>query len=130
MQKNLALKTLFIVAVLLVFIYGIFGIPSGVSGDALKQSLLDRIHLGLDLKGGIHMILQVMVNDAVNGETDHAVELLKEQLQKVNITYAEISKPDPTNHPEQVVVRGVPPDGSSQLRKIVNDQLTTYELTG
>lgn len=130
MQKNLALKTLFIVAVLLVFIYGIFGIPSGVSGDALKQSLLDRIHLGLDLKGGIHMILQVMVNDAVNGETDHAVELMKEQLQKVNVTYADISKPDPTNHPEQVVVKGVPPDGSSQLRKIVSDQLTTYELTG
>lgn len=130
MQKNLALKTLFIVAVLLVFIYGIFGIPSGVSGDALKQSLLDRIHLGLDLKGGIHMILQVMVNDAVNGETDHAVELLKEQLQKVNVTYADISKPDPANHPEQVVVRGVPPDGSSQLRKIVSDQLTSYELTG
>ena len=130
MQKNLALKTLFIVAVLLVFIYGIFGIPGGFSGDALKQNLLDRIHLGLDLKGGIHMILQVMVNDAVNGETDHAVELLKEQLQKVNVTYADISKPDPTNHPEQVVVKGVPPDGSSQLRKIVNDQLTTYELTG
>lgn len=130
MQKNLALKTLFIVAVLLVFIYGIFGIPGGFSGDALKQSLLDRIHLGLDLKGGIHMILQVMVNDAVNGETDHAVELLKEQLQKVNVTYADISKPDPTNHPEQVVVKGVPPDGSSQLRKIVSDQLTTYELTG
>jgi preprotein translocase subunit SecD len=130
MQKNLALKTLFIVAVLLIFIYGIFGIPKGVNGDALKQSLLDRIHLGLDLKGGIHMILQVQVNDAVNGETDRGVELLKEQLQKANVTYVDISKLDSTNHPEQIVVKGIPPDGSSQLRKIVSEQLPTYELSG
>ena len=38
---------------------GIFGIPHGVSGSALKQSLPNSIHLGLDLKGGMHLILQV-----------------------------------------------------------------------
>jgi len=49
MQKNLKTKTLLIIGILIVFVYGIFGLPSGVSGAALKQSLLDRIHLGLDL---------------------------------------------------------------------------------
>lgn len=130
MQKNLGIKTLFIIGVLLIFIYGIFGVPRGLNGDALKQSLLDRIHLGLDLKGGVHMILQVQMSDAINAETDRAIELLKEQLQKANVTYADLTKPDSNNRPEQVAVKGVTPDGSTQLRKIVTDQLSTYDFTG
>src|SRR6516164_267768 len=46
MGKNLAGKTAFIVAVLVVFVYGIFGIPTG----GWKQAITNRIHLGLDLK--------------------------------------------------------------------------------
>lgn len=130
MQKNLLLKALFIVGVLIVFVYGIFGIPSHLTLDGLKESLLERIHLGLDLRGGAHLILQVHVNDAINGETDRAVEQLKEQLQKLNVSYADVSKLDPANRPEQLVVKGLSPDGSTQLRNIVNDQLQTYDLTG
>ena len=74
MQKNLTVKALLIIAILLVFVYGIFGIPGGLSGAALTKSLRERIHLGLDLKGGTHLILQVVVNDAVNGDSDHAPE--------------------------------------------------------
>src|ERR671924_2076419 len=98
MQKNLLGKTIFIVVVLLVFLFGIFGIPKSFSGEGLKQALLSRIHLGLDLKGGTHLILQVQVNEAVNSETDLVVERLKEGLNKANVNYAEIFKPDPTGH--------------------------------
>lgn len=127
MQKNLLTKSAAIVAILLVFLYGIFGIPKGLGGDALKTAILKNIHLGLDLTGGTHLILQVMVNDAVNAETDRAVELLKDELQKAKVAYTEIGKPDPTNHPEEVIVKGVPLDGGSQLRSIVSDQLKDYD---
>jgi len=130
MQKNLVVKALFIIGVLLIFVYGIFGIPNSFNLDGLKDSLLQRVHLGLDLKGGAHLILEVQVNEAVGGETDHAAELLKEQLQKANISYASISKPDLEKHPEQIVVKGVPPNGSTELRKIVSEQLPTYDLSG
>lgn len=130
MQKNLVLKTLFIIAVLLIFIYGIFGIPSSFSGQGLKESLLNRINLGLDLKGGSHLILQVQVDDAVNGETDAAAETLKEQLQKANVAYASISKPDPKQHPEQIVVKGISPNSTSALRRVVSDNLQNYDLSG
>ncbi|HEY6249222.1 MAG TPA: protein translocase subunit SecD [Candidatus Angelobacter sp.] len=130
MQKNLLLKTLFIIGVLLVFIYGIFGIPGSFSGQGLKESLLKRISLGLDLKGGSHLILQVQVDDAVNAETDHAAELLKEQLQKANVAYASISKPDPAKQPDQIVVKGIAPNSTSALRKIVTDNLQSYDLSG
>jgi preprotein translocase subunit SecD len=127
MQKNLLTKTAVIIGILLVFVYGIFGIPKGLNGDALKQAVLGQIHLGLDLTGGTHLILQVMVNDAVNAETDHAVELLKDELQKAKVPFADISKPDPANHPEQIVVKGVSLDGGSTLRSVVSDQLKDYD---
>src|ERR687887_335046 len=119
MQKNLLGKTAFIVTTLLVFLYGIFGLPKGLNGDALKEALLSRIHLGLDLKGGTHLILQVQVNEAVNAETDLAVERLKEGLRKANVTYGEIFKPDPTHRPERIEIKGVPPDASTAVRNLV-----------
>src|SRR5215471_17690827 len=97
MQKNLLIKSVIIVAVLLVFLGGIFGIPSSWNREGLKQAVQDRIHLGLDLKGGTHLILQVMVNEAVNADTDRAIERLKESLRNRKINYADISKPDPAN---------------------------------
>jgi preprotein translocase subunit SecD len=129
MNKNLGWKLITIIAVLLLFVYGIFGIPSGFSGSALLSSLQNRISLGLDLKGGTHLILQVQVNDAVNIDTDNAIQTLKSGLRNAKISAADISKPDPVNHPEQIVIKGVPPETSSDLRTIVQDRLPEYDLT-
>ena len=38
------------------------------------------------------------------------VEQLKEDLRTHKINYTEISKPDPVNHPDQIVLKGVPPE--------------------
>src|ERR1700731_1513457 len=83
MNKSLGWKLGLIVATLVVFLVGIFGIPKDLSGRGLLASLQERIHLGLDLKGGTHLILQVQVNDAVNGDSDRAVERLKEDLRSI-----------------------------------------------
>ncbi len=125
MQKNLLLKTGIIVAILLIFVYGMLG-PKAFSGAGLKAGLLDRIHLGLDLKGGTHLILQVMVNDAVGAQSDHATEILKDELQKAKVNYADIGKLD--NQPEKIVIKGVPLDASSTVRGIVSDRLPEYDV--
>jgi preprotein translocase subunit SecD len=130
MQRNLLIKTFVILGVLLVFLFGIFGIPSGFSGDALRVAVLNHIHLGLDLKGGTHLILQVMVNEAVAADSDHAIETIKEQLAKSNISGANISKPDPDNHPERILIQGVPLDAAGTLRSIVTDNLPDYDIAG
>src|SRR5208337_3887271 len=110
MNKNLSWKVTVIVGILVVFVFGIFGIPKDWSGRGLLASIADRIHLGLDLRGGTHLILQVQVNDAVNVDSDNAVARLKEDLRTHKINYADIEKPDVVNHPEMIVVKGVPPD--------------------
>ena len=129
MNKNLGWKLILIVAILLIFTFGIFGIPKGWSGSALLSSMYDRIHLGLDLRGGTHLILQVQVNDAVNADSDRAVERLKDSLRSRKISYGEVSKPDPTNNPDRIVIKGVPPEQSSDLRSLITDRLPEYDAT-
>src|ERR1700731_1776800 len=106
MNKNLLWKMVAIVGILLFFVFGIFGIPQNFSRKGLLASITRNIHLGLDLSGGTHLILQVQVNDAVNVDSDNAVEVLKADLRARKINYAEISKPDPINNPEMIVVKG------------------------
>ncbi len=129
MNKNLTWKLVVIVATLLFFAYGIFGLPSGASGRALLSSLQNRIHLGLDLTGGTHLILQVQVNDAVNVDSDNAIEALKAGMRTAKINYAEITKPDPIGHPEQITIKGVPPESSSDLRNLIQDRLPEYDAS-
>jgi preprotein translocase subunit SecD len=129
MNKNLLWKLLFIVGTMLFFLFGIFGIPKGFSGDALLTALTDHIHLGLDLKGGTHLILQVQVNEAVSIDAQNAIEVLKEQLRSHKIDYTEFSQPDPTNNPDRLVIKGVPPAARSDLRSIVLERLPEYDIT-
>jgi len=129
MNKTLSWKLIVILVITLVFVAGIFGIPKAWSGKGMLAAVTDRIHLGLDLKGGTHLILQVQVNDAVNVETDNVIARLKEEMRTRKITYTEIVKPDPVNHPDLVVIKGVPPEQSSDLRSIVSDRLPEFDLT-
>jgi preprotein translocase subunit SecD len=129
MNKNLLWKLAIVVGILIVFLFGIFGIPQSFSGQGLLSAITNRIHLGLDLRGGTHLILQVQVNDAVNIDSDNAVEILKEQLNKRKIAFADISKPDPVNSPDKVVLKGVSPDGRKDLLDIASERLPEYNLS-
>src|SRR6266478_489836 len=107
MNKDLFWKSVLIVGILIAFLFGIFGIPQSFSGQGLLSAITNRIHLGLDLRGGTHLILQVQVNDAVKVDSDNAVEVLKEQLNKRKIAFSEVAKPDPDNNPDHIVIKGV-----------------------
>src|SRR5450755_4141422 len=129
MNKNLTWKLVVIFAILFVFLFGIFGVPKDWSGKGLVASITDRIHLGLDLRGGTHLILQVQVNDAVNVDSDNAIARLKEDMRARKINYADLAKPDPVNHPEMIVVKGITPDQSSDFKSIVTERLPDYDTS-
>ena len=50
-----------------------------------------KVKLGLDLKGGVHLILRVQTDDALKLETDLAGERLREDLVKRNVTIGAIA---------------------------------------
>src|SRR5579864_283891 len=127
MNKNFLWKLLFIVGTVLFFLFGIFGIPKSLSGEGLLAALSDHIHLGLDLSGGTHLILQVQVNDAVNVVAQNAMEVLKDEFRKRKIDYTDITQPDQQNNPDRILVKGVQPGARGDLVSVVQDRLPEYD---
>jgi preprotein translocase subunit SecD len=133
-MKNLTWKVIFILAILVIFVWGIFlGTEPDKSLAAMKShgiiaGVQENIHLGLDLRGGTHLILQVQVNDAINAETDQTVERLKDALKKKNVMYGDVLKLDPANNPQTVTLRGVDVAAAGDLRSVVQDQFGVYDL--
>jgi preprotein translocase subunit SecD len=131
MKKNLKNKIALIIAVLLLCLYGIFGIPSGLSGRALLSAISSRIHLGLDLQGGAHLILKVQVADAINDETDNTVQDIQQSMKKANLTFSQVYKPDP-NKPDVIRIEGTSPAQSDAVNTLLqgNKYANEYDLSG
>lgn len=131
MKKNLTVRLVVIVATILICVIGIIGIPK--SKADLVKNFNDNIRLGLDLKGGSHLVLQVQVQDAVKADADQTIEHLKEDLKKQNITWADIQSTDVKTIEDadkvQINVKGVPASQSSAFRNIVSERYPTYVLT-
>ncbi len=119
MKKDLKNKIALIVVVLLAFLYGIFGVPSGLTPKDLLQSVRNRIHLGLDLQGGAHLILQVQVQEAVSAETDNTVQDITQNLQKSNLSFSQVYKPDP-KRPDVIQVLGASPSQANSVESLLD----------
>jgi preprotein translocase subunit SecD len=130
MNKNLNKKIALIIAVLLVFIFGIFRVPKGLSGKALLDAMAQNIHLGLDLRGGAHLILQVVVSEAVSAETDNTAAAVQQELKTANLS-GQVSKPDPANKPTVIQVQGTTPAQSTAVQNLLDGKYSNeYDLTG
>jgi preprotein translocase subunit SecD len=131
MKKNLNARTITIVVTILVCIYGIIDLPT--SRAQLVQNFKDNIRLGLDLKGGSHLVLQVQVQDAVKADADQTMDRLKEDLKKQNVTWASMDRNEPQDIKDadkvEISVKGVPYTMSSAFRTAVNERYPTYILT-
>jgi preprotein translocase subunit SecD len=128
MNKNLKGKTVAIIAILVMFCYGIFGIPHGLSPAALKDAMLSRIRLGLDLKGGTRLVLLVHVADAVVSTTDREVEQVQDDLQKAGVTGVQVHKLDP-NDPKTITIAGIPSGKASDVRSLLEgNDYANYDL--
>ncbi len=141
MTSKLWQKLALVVAITLVCLYGVIGIPT--SFDELKQNIADNIPLGLDLKGGTHLILQVQVQDAIRAEADQVIARLRDDLNNQGILFDSIERNDPQTIEEAdsiaLTVSGVPTESSGDFRSTIDEVFTdwlhtsvdstTYKLT-
>ena len=65
----------------------------GRGAPPFSQALKKGIKLGLDLRGGIHLVLQVNTADAVKAERDDAVEQLQAQAREQSLALGAIEYP-------------------------------------
>jgi preprotein translocase subunit SecD len=134
MKKNLKQKIVIIIGVLVVFLYGaFFGFdPLKIGGgQPLLSELTQHIHRGLDLQGGVHLILQVQVKEAVNTETDNSVARIEQDLKTAKLTVSQVSKPDPAAHPEKIQIEGINPTQSTAVQSLLDSKYSNeYDISG
>jgi preprotein translocase subunit SecD len=127
MKKNLKQKIVIIIGVLVVFLYGAFfgfDAPRIGSGEPLLTQLTQHIHLGLDLQGGVHLILQVQVKEAVNTETDNTVARIEQDLKTAKLTFSQVTKPDPLR-PEAIHIEGISPTQASAVQSLIDSKYSS-----
>src|SRR5579864_5916691 len=125
MNPNLKWKAVFISAVVLICIYGLLGLPSfPTSRSAVADNFKSRIQLGLDLRGGSHLVLQVQVQEAIGTHCDQAIDSLKDQLHKQNLTFGEVRRVDDTHF----LILNIAPDASAALHDMVQNQFPDWSM--
>jgi preprotein translocase subunit SecD len=111
MAKNLQWKVLVILGVVALSVFAFY--PPG-----------EKIRLGLDLKGGVHLVMQVKTDDAVRIETETASDRLREAL-RTAIPGATVTVSGPT----EFRVDNVPPDQDQAFRALLVDIEPTFNRT-
>jgi len=112
-SKDLRWKLLLILAVVAVTSFMVFPVQ-------------DKVHLGLDLKGGIHMVLQVRTDDAVKAALDLRSTALTEQFNRRGLKIAHIN-PDVAGG--SLVVVGADPVAQDEFRKVFSEQLPSWSVS-
>jgi preprotein translocase subunit SecD len=70
---------------------------TGSGRPPLSEALRKGIKLGLDLRGGIHLVLRVNTADALKAERDGAVETLQAEAREQGLTLGPVEYPNPTS---------------------------------
>ncbi|HEX6164680.1 MAG TPA: protein translocase subunit SecD [Vicinamibacterales bacterium] len=110
MAKNLRWKVLSIVGVVALAVFAFYP-PQ------------EKIKLGLDLKGGVQLVLRVQTDDALRLETQTTADRLGENLKSKNIAVGAITVDSPTSF----TVSGVPADKDAEFRNTLIEVETNYE---
>jgi preprotein translocase subunit SecD len=119
MSKRIRTRLIVIVALTLLCVYLFSGFPPSV------ENMKKRISLGLDLQGGIQLVLRVKTSDAIRAETDQTIESLKTQLQKENITFGDITRTED----DQFSAAGVDPSKSADFRRIISESHPEWDVS-
>ena len=100
-------------------LYGSFLLACGVAiwPPYDRGDVPGRIHLGLDLRGGIHLVLQVVVEDALVATTDDAVNTTRDQATRKGIQVGAVQRTSPTT----LAVEGIEPARVKDMKDLLRD---------
>src|SRR6185436_14679167 len=103
---------------------GVYPIVAGRFGINSPGWLMDKqLKLGLDLKGGVHLVMRVKTDDALKLECDIESERLREELKTKSITFNDVTTISPT----QFRVDGVPPAQEAAFRAVAAEVAANFD---
>jgi preprotein translocase subunit SecD len=126
MNKNIRWRVITILVVLVVFfgvgVYPLLAQSYGLPAPAWLMR--NQLRLGLDLKGGVHLVMRVHTDDALRVSTEGTSEQLREALRTAGVNVGAITVTAPT----AFRVEGVPQDRDAEFRRLADEQAgTNYE---
>jgi preprotein translocase subunit SecD len=71
------------------------GIKDFTSWSQIKQNLSENIHLGLDLRGGSHLVMQVQTDEVIQKVTQRNAEVASAKLQEKNLPFTNVNGDTP-----------------------------------
>src|SRR5712691_1513434 len=124
-MPNLRWKVITILAVFIVFFgVGVYPLIAARYGIHSPWWLVDKqLKLGLDLKGGVHLVLRVQTDDALRIVTEQEMERLREELKTRNIPVTNMDAPDPVHFR----VEGVPQAQDAAFRTAANEVQANFD---
>jgi len=85
----------------------------------------EKINLGLDLRGGAHILMQVQTGSAVEYEMDLTLDRIGQRLKENGITYGSIVPAGEA----LLEIRGVPESAAEQTRATLSAMLGQWEIS-
>ena len=124
-MSNLRWKVVTIVVVFVVFAaVGVYPLIAARYGIHSPAFLMDKqLGLGLDLKGGVQLVLRVETEDALKSETETEMERLREDLTNRKIAFTKAEAISST----QFRVEGIPPANDADFRSAANEVQTNFD---
>jgi preprotein translocase subunit SecD len=123
MYKNLRWKLISTVIIVLVFgAVGVYPMLANRYGlPAPGWLMAKQLKLGLDLKGGVHLVMRVDRDEALRVSTESVGEQLREGLQAAGVTVTAVNVTSPTTFR----IEGVPQDKEPEFRRVADEQTST-----
>jgi preprotein translocase subunit SecD len=101
------------------------GLTIAVLAVSVFLFLKNKINLGLDLKGGIHLVMQIVTDDAVKMETDQEVLRMQDLFKKNTIAFTSITQ----TAPGKFTVQGLNGDQEGKVRDQFDQYLRDWEYS-
>jgi preprotein translocase subunit SecD len=80
-----------------------------------------RLRLGLDLRGGMHLVLQVVTDDALRATVDDAVQTVRDQVARKGIEFGSVERLDSTSF----AISGIEPARVRDVEDVLEDYFRT-----
>jgi len=124
-MSNLRWKVTTILVVFVVFFgVGVYPLIAARYGVHSPGWLMDKeLRLGLDLKGGVHLVLRVQTDDALRIVTEQEMERLREELKTRNIPVTNMDAPDPVHFR----VEGIPQAQDAAFRTAATEVQANFD---
>ena len=118
-MKNIRWKVFTVIGVFAVFftlgVYPILANRYNLPAPAWLKA--KQLKLGLDLRGGVHLVLRVHTDEALKTSTTTTSEQLREAARSAGITLTAVTVSSPTTFR----VEGVPQDKEADFRRLADD---------